>query len=28
VREGLARFSRPAAFCEHCLRRRKLWSKR
>ncbi|HZQ38885.1 MAG TPA: hypothetical protein VFD32_23375 [Dehalococcoidia bacterium] len=28
VREGYARFSRPASFCNHCLQRRKLWSKR
>jgi hypothetical protein len=27
VREGIVRFSRPAAFCEHCRARRKLWSK-
>lgn len=28
VRQGMASFSRPASFCEHCLRRRKLWQKR
>ncbi|HLZ72932.1 MAG TPA: hypothetical protein VKV26_23760 [Dehalococcoidia bacterium] len=28
VREGHARFSRPASFCAHCLLRRKLWAKR
>jgi hypothetical protein len=27
VREGIVRFTRPAAFCEHCRARRKLWSK-
>ena len=27
VRQGLVRFTRPAAFCEHCYRRRKLWAK-
>jgi hypothetical protein len=28
VRQGIASISRPASFCDHCLRRRKLWSKR
>jgi predicted nucleic acid binding AN1-type Zn finger protein len=27
VREGIVRVTRPAAFCEHCRRRRKLWSR-
>src|SRR5579883_708712 len=27
VRQGMASITRPASFCEHCLRRRKLWSK-
>lgn len=27
VRQGRARYSRPASFCAHCLRRRKLWAR-
>jgi hypothetical protein len=27
VRQGMVSFSRPASFCEHCLTRRKLWSR-
>jgi len=27
VRQGMASFSRPASFCDHCFTRRKLWSK-
>jgi hypothetical protein len=27
VRRGLSSFSRPASFCDHCLARRKLWSR-
>jgi predicted nucleic acid binding AN1-type Zn finger protein len=27
VHRGLMSFSRPASFCDHCLARRKLWSR-
>ena len=27
VREGIARYTRNASFCEHCRQRRKLWAK-
>ena len=27
IHRGLVKFSRPASFCEHCLARRRLWSK-
>lgn len=27
IHRGLVSFSRPASFCEHCLARRRLWSR-
>jgi hypothetical protein len=27
IHRGLVSFSRPASFCDHCLARRKLWSR-